>query len=439
MAAPPPQMVQLTCPNCRAPLRAPVVTLIDVGRQPEMKSYLLSGQLNVVACPSCGFTSMLAAPLVYHDPAKQLFLVHFPQQLNARPGEEEKFIGDATSLLMRSLPQDASKAYLLAPRRFLTLNSLIEAVLEADGVTKEMLEAQRRRVELINILAEGYEAGEEQLAALVQEHRAELDYEFFSVLTAFAESTAQAQPGEEAQLLLNLRDKLVELTGFEGDAETGVEPSIDEAIDRLVAAPGGELEQLIVELRPLIDYEFFESWTGRIDAAEQAGDTAEAARLTSRRTAIRETVERIDQQAREMFEAGARLLQQVLAAEDPADVLRRHSQQIDEAFLLVLEANRAAAERSGRADMVQRMDEIRTHAVSIAEEALSPEDRFINELLRFEEPQDATALLRTSFDRVTPELIKRMNELAAQFEQDGQKPLADRLRALAREAGVMLF
>src|SRR5437763_16538021 len=117
MAATPPQVVQLTCPNCRTPFRAQIFTLVDVGRQPELKDYLLSGHLNLAICPNCGLPTPLGAPLVYHDPAKQLFLVHFPQQLNARPEEQERFIGDATSFLMRDLPQDAPRGYLLAPRR----------------------------------------------------------------------------------------------------------------------------------------------------------------------------------------------------------------------------------------------------------------------------------------------------------------------------------
>lgn len=161
MSTPAPQVVQLSCPSCGTPLRAQIFTLIDVGQQPELKNYLLSGQLNMVVCPNCGNVSMLAAPLIYHDPAKQLFFVHFPQQLNASTQDQEKFVGDATSLIMRALPANAPKGYLLAPRRFLSLNSLIEAVLEADGITKEMIEAQRRRVDLIGELAEAYEQGEE--------------------------------------------------------------------------------------------------------------------------------------------------------------------------------------------------------------------------------------------------------------------------------------
>jgi hypothetical protein len=449
MSAPAPQAVQLACPNCRTPIRAQVFTVIDVGVQPELKNYLLAGQLNVAVCPNCGTPAMIAAPLIYHDPAKQLFLIHFPQQLNARPEEQERFIGDATSLIMRELPQDAPKGYLLAPRRFLTLNALLDTILEADGISREVIEAQRARVELISRMAEAFEQGEQQLAAAVAQNKAALDFEFFATLTAFADASAQGGRDDSAQLLQELRAKLIELTGFDAstleqlsdqdDEFEELDIGQDEAIQRLADAPEEELEQVIAELRPVIDYGFFEAWTSRIDAATTAGDSATAEQLTARRAVILETVERMDKQAQEMFEAGAAVLEQVLNAPDTAAALREQGDKIDEAFLLVLQANAAAAERMGNTQVVERLAEIERLAVEIAQESLSPEDRFINELLAVEKPQDATKMLRQNVRMITPDFVKRLNELAEKMENDGRKPLGERLRQLGRESGAMLF
>src|SRR5215217_238582 len=235
MSVPAPQVIQLNCPNCRTPMRAQVFTLVDIGMQPELKNYLLAGQLNMAICPNCGTPAMIAAPLIYHDPNKQLFLIHFPQQLNARPEDQERFIGDATSLIMRELPQEASKGYLLAPRRFLTLNALLDAILEADGISREVIEAQRARVELISRLAEAFEQGEQQLAAAVAQNKAALDQEFFATLTAFADASAQSGRDDSAQLLADLRAKLIELTGFDvstleqpGDGYEDLDIELDE-------------------------------------------------------------------------------------------------------------------------------------------------------------------------------------------------------------------
>lgn len=434
----PAQVVQLTCPNCGTPMRAQIVTFIDVGQQPQLKSYLLSGQMNAAPCSNCGNVAMIAAPLVYHDPDKQLFLTHFPQQLNAKPQDQERFIGEATSLLMRTLPAEAPKGYVLAPKRFLTLNSLIEAVLEADGITKEMIESQRRQIDLISELVETYEQNPDELPALVDQRRADLDEGFFAMLDTFVASAMQSARDDSIQLLAGLRSRLAELTGYEGGETFEEDFDTDEVVARLVEVSDEELEQQIAELRPAIDYSFFEAWTEQIDAATAAGNAAEAERLTARRTIILETVERLDREAQEMFNAGANLLRAALEAEDPRALLAERHAEIDEAFLLVIEANRASAERAGQSEIADRLAQIGQLAVEVAEEALPPEDRFINQLLNAE-PQEATALLRQNAAVITVPLVKRMNELADEMEKDSRKPVGERLRQIAREAGAMLF
>jgi hypothetical protein len=348
---------------------------------------------------------------------------------------------------MRTLPPDRPKGYLLAPKRFLTLNSLVDTILEADGVSREVIEAQRKRVALISQMAEAFEQGDEALAAAVAQNKAGLDSDFFATLTAFVEASAQSGRDESGQMLLSLRDKLAELSGFdtsgldsEPAGDEGFEDAdLDEALTRLIEAPESEMEQLIAELRPVIDYAFFEALTQRIDAADQAGDAATADRLTSRRSLILATVERMDRQAQELFESGAKVLQQIMNAPDPAEALRANAEQFDEAFFLVLQANRVAAERAGNTAAVERLMEIERLAAEIAQESLSPEERFISQLLQAEKPQDATKLLRQNPAMITAAFVKRMNELADEMENNGRKPVGERLRQLAREAGAMLF
>ncbi len=439
--APSPQAVQLACPSCRTPIRAPIATIVDAARQPELKARLIAGQLNLAVCPNCGTPIMISAPLFYHDGAKQLALVHVPQQLNARPEEQERFIGDATSLMMRSLPADAPRGYLLAPRRFLTINSLIDAILEADGISRETIEAQRRRVDLIGQLAEAAERGDEALAALVAQHRESLDDEFFATLDTFIAASQQVGRDDSAQVLAALRNRLADAVGVAGGEMHGDETEIalSEVVERLIAADDDALEALIAELRPAIDYSFFEAWTARIDQAEHAGDRVTAERLTARRGMILETIERMDREAQALFDAGANLLRSALEATDAADVLRANSAQIDEAFMLVLQSNIAMAERAGQDQMVARLRAIEQLAAQIVEESLSPEDRFVNQLLQADTPQAATRLLRQNPAMITPSFVRRLNELADQMESGGHRPASERLRQLAREAGVMLF
>ncbi len=431
-----PQPVQMTCPACGTPFRAGIYTLVDVSQQPELKQALLSGHLNVAVCPNCQTASMLGSPLIYHDSAKQLCLVYFPQELNAPPSEQERFVGEATSFIMKSLPPNAPRAYMLSPRRFLTLPSLLDVVLEADGISREMLDAQRRRVEVISQLA-GAVADGVGFDEVVAANRAELTPEFFATLDAFIGSTPPSQ-AESRALLEQVRAQLAGEFDDE-DVSPEDEAEIAAALDRLAAVPDEELEETVAELRAYIDYGFFHAWTSRIEQQEAAGQLAEAEALTARRARILDLVEELDRQAQEMFEAGSSLLREVLTAEDPMAALHANADQVGEAFLMVISANIGAAQRAGHEDVAIRLDALGEAAVAIIQERLSPEERFINELMLVETPQAATKLLRTNVAKITPALVTQLNTLVEQEEKRGNKPASERLRQLARESGAMLI
>lgn len=434
MPAVAPQPVQITCPACGVAFRTNVYTLVDAAEQPALKTALLSGQLNVAVCPNCGSGAMLGAPLIYHDLRKQLCLVYIPQELNTPPEEQERFIGEATGFLIRSLPADAPRAYLLAPRRFLTLPSLLDAILEADGVSRETLERQRAYVDLISELAAAVN-NEERFKALVDQRRADFTPEFFATLEAFIQALPDSQ-AESRTLLLQVHDRLNNLIG-EGGAEAAEE--VRQAVERLLAIPDNQLEQTVAELRPVIDYSFFQAWTERIEAAQVAGQTDEAARLTARRARILALVEELDRETQALFEAGNALLAEVLEAPDPVVALHERAERVGEGFMIALSANAAAAQRAGREELAQRLEQLAAAAVEIIQSRLSPEERFINELLLAETPREATALLRKNVAKITPDLVKKLNELAAQEERRANASGAERLRQLAREAGAMLF
>ena len=139
---------QIPCPNCNTPVPARIEQLLDVGRDPSAKTRLLSGSLNHLRCPACGFEGQAATPLVYHDPEKELLLTFTPMELNINKNEQEKIIGQIISRLSESLPAEQRKAYLLQPQGALTMQGLIDQVLEADGITKEEIEAQRAKMRL---------------------------------------------------------------------------------------------------------------------------------------------------------------------------------------------------------------------------------------------------------------------------------------------------
>ena len=436
----PPQPVAITCPNCRTAYQVPVFQLVDVGQAPELKQALLSGRLNLAVCPQCGTAGMLAAPLVYHDPAKQFFFGLFPQEVKATPEEQERFIGALTQLVMRDLPADAPKGYLLTPRRFISLSSMLDVILEGEGIPKAALEAQRKRSDLLGRLLQAAD-DEQALAKLVEANRELLDYEFFLTIAAYIEAAQQDQDEESVQHFTQLRDQLVALTGFDAgaDGEEAPEANVSKAVEALLEAEEARLPELIAEHRPALDYAFYEALSDRIDTAHAEGRSDEAEQLAARRDLIRETTEQMDRDAQAVFEAAAKALTEVLQAQDPRVALVECRDQLNEAFMFLIDANMQHAERVGNREVVERLEEIRRLAAEVVQESLSPEDRLIGQLLAAEKPQDATKLLRQNASSINTDFVKRLNELSGEMQEAGRKEVAERLRQLGREAASMLF
>lgn len=433
----PPQPVPIKCPNCGTQFQTPVFQLVDVGQQPELKQALLSGRLNVAVCPKCGAGGLLATPLVYHDPDKQLFFSLFPQEVAAKPEEQERFVGALQQIAMQNVPADKPRGYLLNPRKFITLTSMLDALLEAEGIPKEALIAQRKRTELLGRLLQADE-DRATFDKLVAENKDALDYEFFVTLSAYIEASEAEQDQESFERFTRMRDRLVELTGFD-EAIGEAEPGVAEAVEALLAAEESALPEQIAEYRPAIDYDFYAALTDRAEVARDAGDSAEAERIETRRNLILETVERMDRDAQQMFEGAAQTLREVLQAEDLRAALTEHREQLNEAFMMVIAANKDSALRAGQPDIAQRLDEIEQLAIEVAQESLSPEERFIGQLLSAETPQEATKLLRQNAAKITPDLVKHINQLSEEMQTNGRKEVGDRLRQLGREATSMLF
>ena len=189
---------QVQCPNCKQPILADVEQLFDVGVDPQAKERLLGGNVNAIRCPNCGFQGPLATPIIYHDPSKELLLTYFPPELNLPIMEQEKRIAPLLNRVVNSLKAEQRKGYLLKPQQMFTLQSLIEKVLEGEGITKEMLDAQRKRVELLQRMLTASEAS---LPDLVKAESASIDAEFFTLLSRMLEAGLSARDESSVQQL----------------------------------------------------------------------------------------------------------------------------------------------------------------------------------------------------------------------------------------------
>ena len=142
----PPMPTQVNCPQCNTRFVAQLHTIVDVGENPELKEQLLRGEINYARCPNCGSGGVLSAPLLYHDPAKELLISFVPNALSMSAQEQEQFIGRLVQMVMNALPEEKRKAYFLQPKSALTFETLLDTILEADGISKAFLEERRAKI-----------------------------------------------------------------------------------------------------------------------------------------------------------------------------------------------------------------------------------------------------------------------------------------------------
>ena len=150
---------QVPCPQCRQQIPANVEQLFDITHDPGAKQRLLGGVSNMVQCQLCGFQGRLATPIVYHDNEKELLLTFFPPELGMSLDNQEKTIGPLIKKVTESLPPEKRKAYLFKPQANLTYESMIETILEKDGITPEMIKEQKERVTRDRTLDPGLRGG----------------------------------------------------------------------------------------------------------------------------------------------------------------------------------------------------------------------------------------------------------------------------------------
>lgn len=435
------QIVPIQCPVCGTRFSAPIESIVDVGRDPQLKSRFLQGQINIAQCPQCGTQGPMTAPLLYHDPKHELALVLMPNELNLHHNDQQKMIGDMTNTLMNRLPPEQRKAYLLTPKIFFSTDSLVNAVLGAEGITPEMLDRQKAKAALINELLQAQD--EERLRELIKEHDAELDYEFFQILTASAQAAHADGQAEVARALLGLRSMLAELSSkgraamAEVNASLGLGETItrEDLLARLQAAESDEeFEALVTAGRPLLDYAFFQNLTAQIEAAP---DAESANQLKALRTKILDATAKQDEEARARMERAGDLLKAILQAEDPQALARERLDEIDDAFFAILSANIQAAEAANRKDMVQGLQRIGNMILAMMEERLPPEVRLINQLLDAPYPDGTRQLLEKQREVLTLEFIAGLDQIADELRQAGNTDLADHIRQVKEQAEII--
>jgi hypothetical protein len=321
---------QIRCPQCQAPVTADIHQIIDVGQNPELKQALLGGYLNVAACQTCGMASQLATPMLYHDPAHELFMIYVPMELNLPHVEREKMIGQLVKQAMDSLPAEQRRGYMLQPQNIISLQTFMEKVLETEGITPEMIARQRKQMELVQTLAT---ADREVTDILLKERANEVDETFFGMVQSAIGSAEQAGQEQMTIKLINLRARLLR--------ETAVGQQIEKrqkalhAFSRAAKKEGDRVQELLLEHILLnledetvvgglinmagqaVDYNFFSLLSAKIESETADGRAEQAAKLTELRQQLLDAQEEMRQESQKMLEQAGQTLRAILTADDP--------------------------------------------------------------------------------------------------------------------------
>jgi len=428
------------CPNCGSPIQAHIHQLVDVGQDPNAKSRLLSGSLNLVRCPVCKYEGQLSTPLIYHDPSKELLLTYVPVELGIPKDEQEKLIGRSINQAIEALPTESRKGYLLQPQAVLTIQGLIERILEKDGVTKEELDAQRSKIRLFEDLLG---APQDSLEGFVAEHDDELEDQFFQLaalsLQTAADESARAAATQKLEAALQLSSYGKQLAERESDLrsaaaslrEAGEDLTRDKLLELIVGAENDNRVRALVSLtRPGLDYSFFQLLTERIDQTE--GD--ESKRLETLRSHLLEQTEEIDKAQEARLAQGSNLIGSLVQAEDLDQAVAAALPAVDELFLAILQANIRGAEESDDQQLLSKLKEIEQKINAAIVDSLPPNLRLAQQVLETDDEQEAQNILSDSLDLIDDQLLGALLSTSQRLEDSNDKDGAERLRRLHRHA-----
>lgn len=434
--------MQVSCPNCRQPVVAEVDQLFDVSADPSAKQRLLSGVFNFIQCQFCGYRGNLSTILVYHDADKELLLTFVPPEIGLPRNEQERVIGGLINQAINRLPQEKRKGYLLNPQATLTLQGLIDRVLEADGITREMIQAQQQRLSLLQRLMDATD--EKVRAEIVRQEDALIDADFFMLISRLGEAALSSGDRESALQLAEFQKFIlanstygVQVQAQSQEIQTalkdlqnlGRELDREKLLELVIQAPNEtRLNALVGLARPLMDYSFFQMLSERIDRARGDGRN----RLVDLRTKLLEMTEQIDKQIESQRQQAIQVINAILQAPDIEDAIARAMPAIDEIFLQEVERMLQDARQRGDLDRSSKLQKI----IEMVKQASTPppELELVEEYLDAPDDLARVQFLNAHQDQITDGFMEMLAGLAMQMQSGEDQELAAHVMAANRQA-----
>jgi len=414
---------QIACPKCRQPVVANIELVFDLSADPEAKQRLLGGGANVALCQTCGFQGQVPTPIIYHDNEKELLLTFFPPELAIPVHEQERIVGPQIKRITDNLPPEKRKGYLLNPQTFFTYESMIERILGADGITPEMIKAQKDRINLIEKLLTA--KNDEIRKTLINEDPSLFDEQFFSLFGQLAQAAMMQGQGEDGEQMKALEKLLLEGTPYGQDIistmqelkaaeETLKEHSEgltrEKLLELILSAPNLKREEALVSMtRQGLDYEFFRLLT---EKAESEKDAEKQEQIRATRDRILNIVKQIDQQVEARLQQAQGFLQSLLEQEDITRATQANIQNFDQSVVQVLEAMLHEATEKEDSALLAKLQKV----VAVLQEASGPlpEYELIEKLISAENDSALNRIIAENEEKITEDLLKTLGGIVAQ-------------------------
>ncbi len=420
---------QISCPRCRQIIPANVEQLFDVTHEPAAKQRLLSGQSNHARCQYCGYEGRIPTPVVYHDNDKELLLTFFPMELGMPINEQEKMIGPLIKQVVDRLPAEKRKGYLFNPQANLTFESMMETILNKDGISSEMIKSQQERVQLVERLIQVTTA--DVRSEMIKQNEKIIDEQFFSLFSRIAQNAMQSGQEPIARALIELQKQLLDETAFgrqlkesvgELEAATKVLQEAGQSLNReklldfiLEAQSDARIRAYVSLARGGMDYVFFQNLTEKIDQA--SGD--EKTRLESIREKVLGFVAEVDKQLEARFKQATDFVEKLLTQEDVEKATRESIEGFtQDSVEVVNQLLRQASEKNDytRMGKLQKMAQVLQEA-----SAPPPEVAFIEQLIQAPDDAAVEKMLADNDAVITDQFLEALSGLVTQMDAQSEQ------------------
>lgn len=431
------------CPQCRQPITIELTRLFDTNTDPEAKQKLLSGSANYFQCPVCGAQGVYPTPIVYHDPEKELLLTFFPPDLRTPVNEQERVLGPMIKKAMDDLPPEKRKSYLFRPQTMLTQQRLFETILEADGITPEMIKAQQEK---LHLLQQMLGASAEGLPEMIRQNDEKIDEELFMLLNRLGQASAAAGDRQSLVALDALQKALIEHSTLGKNAameaaetqeavkelqelsKTGI--TRENLLDLLIKSANSDIRLTTIAsmARGGLDYTFFQLLSDKIEVTS----SEEKPQLESLRERLLTITAAIDEAMKAQLEEARKLVNELMAAEDIEKATQEALPRFNQAVAEVINQEAQAAQAAKDEAKLRKLSQI----INVIQSADSSNAylEFIDALLQEESAENRTKMLEESGDLIDDEFMQLLGGLIGQMEQQGDQPeMLDKVKDLNRE------